>query len=143
MKLNTDPNTNPQINLVPILDSIFILIFVFMFALIQRADRRGLNLNLPQTQISQPKLNPKTITLTVDTYGQIFIENRQISKFELQGELRVISIEDPKANLTLKGDKKVNLGVFVEILDLVKKSGFRNVMIETNTTPDQRNRLVD
>lgn len=114
-----------------------------MFALIQRADRRGLNLNLPQTQVSEPHLNPKAITLSVDKYGQIFIENRQISKFELKDELQIISFEDSKAQLILKGDKNVDLGIFVEILDLVKKSGFRNVMIETNSSPNRRNGLVD
>lgn len=139
MKLSNQEWASPQINLIPILDSIFILIFIFMLALIQRVDRGGLNLNLPKTQTPTENLNPKAITVSVDTYGQIFIENRQISIYELQIELQIITAEDPKANLILRGDKNVNLGLFVDILNLVKTIGFRNVMIETNTSPKKQN----
>lgn len=136
MKLASTETSSPQINLIPILDSILILIFVFMMALIQRADRGGINLNLPKTEVAEMKLDPRAVTVAVDTRGHIFLEDRRLTPSELQKELKIINFEDQKAKLTLKGDKEVNLGIFVEVLDLVKKTGFRNVMIETSSTSD-------
>ncbi len=134
MKLVNTDTPSPQINLIPILDTIFFLIFIFMIALIQQSDRGAIKLDLPETKTEILKLNSKAITVAVDTRGHIFLENKRVTPAELQKELKFINIEDQKAKLILKGDKEVNLGIFVEVLDLVKKTGFRNVMIETSSS---------
>jgi biopolymer transport protein ExbD len=133
MKLNTPYTSSPQINLVPILDSIFILMFVFMFGLLQRMERKNLEIDLPTTQSTMlPGQNPK-IRIKIDLKGDIYLENAKVSKLDLKKELSLIAFESKNSKVAISGDKNVNLGAIVEILDLVKSSGFKNVTLETKS----------
>lgn len=133
MKLNSFQAPSPQINLVPILDSIFILMFVFMFGLIQRVERKNSEIELPIIHSSSLLgQNPK-IKIKVNINGEIFLESLKITKADLKKELNLMAFESLSSKVSISGDKQVNLGTIVEILDMVKSSGFKNVTLETKS----------
>lgn len=133
MKLNSFQAPSPQINLVPILDSIFILMFVFMFGLIQRVERKSSEVDLPLSQQSAiSSQNPK-IKIKVNINGDLFLEGLKVTKADLKKELNLMAFESISSKVSISGHKQVNLGRIVEILDLVKSSGFKNVTLETKS----------
>lgn len=133
MKLETTYKKSPSINLIPILDAIFLLMFVFMMALVQRVQKAELKLTLPSSISGATTTADQTpITISIDTSGVIYIENKKVSKVELEKELTLIKLSGPLPVIVLRGDKHANFGVVIDILDLVKKNGFKNVTIETS-----------
>lgn len=132
MKLSLTERKGPLINLIPILDSIFILIFIFMMALMQRAQRSEIKLSLPSSTQKPSLLAAKSLSISLDTSGQIYLEGQKVSKKDLQNELQILKLENSTLPIVIKGDKSVNLGLVIEVLDLAKKNGFRNVTIETS-----------
>lgn len=134
MKLESPIKKAPQVNLVPILDAVFLLMFVFMMALVQRVQKSELKLTLPASTVATPSTKTETtnISIGIDISGQIFIENKRVTKKELEKELDLIKLSGPIPPLILQGDRNANFGLVIEVLDLVKKMGYRNVTIETS-----------
>ncbi|MCO5113235.1 MAG: biopolymer transporter ExbD [Bdellovibrionaceae bacterium] len=132
MKFPEEQLTSPSINLIPILDCIFVLIFVFMFMLLNVAKREGLNLSLPISQAAKPLYEPELITIELTNDNKIHLHNRQLSLKELDRELEFVSLEAHPPALVIKGDRDTPLSQTIKVLDLVKKYGFSNVTIETS-----------
>ncbi len=132
MRLALGERRGPFINLIPILDSIFILIFIFMMALMQRAERSEIKLSLPSSDLKTSIVSSNSLTVSLDVNGQIYLEQQKITKQELLRELQVLNLENATLPIIIRGDKRVNLGLVIEVLDLAKKNGFRNVTIETS-----------
>lgn len=132
MKFPEEQLSSPSINLIPILDCIFVLIFVFMFMLLNVAKREGLNLSLPISQAAKPLYEPELITIELTKDNKIQLHNRQLSLKELDRELEFVSLEAHPPALVIKGDRDTPLSQTIKVLDLVKKYGFSNVTIETS-----------
>ena len=118
-----------EINLVPLLDSIFILIFFFMFALTTMVKRSGLAVALPTTQ-SGKKVEEKT-TLTVDHTGSLFWNEEPLPVENLQSQLESFKNSQPESNLIIRGDRNTPFSSIVEILDVAESIELRRVTIET------------
>lgn len=131
MKFHEEKLSAPSINLLPILDCLFILIFVFMFSILNTSQRKGLNLKLPIAATAKPL--PAVQILTIEILKQdLFIQNRKVSQRELEKELEFLSLEMQHPSLIIKGERDTPLGTTIKILDLVKKHGFNDVTIETS-----------
>lgn len=132
MKFEDERITPPSINLVPLLDSIFILLFAFMLALINQKSKSGLKLTLPKSNFASPIVD-QIITIDIGAKDNLIkLQSKTVSLKELAKELEYLSVESPNQALTVRGDKSVPLGTTIKILDLVKKHGFSNVTIETS-----------
>lgn len=132
MKFEDERLAVPSINLVPLLDSIFILLFAFMLALINQKSKEGLKLTLPKSNFASPIVD-QLITINLSAQGNLIqLQNKSVTMKELSKELEYLSVESPNQALTIRGDKNVPLGTTIKILDLVKKHGFNNVTIETS-----------
>jgi biopolymer transport protein ExbD len=107
-----------------------------MILLIQKSQHSDIKLELP-TASKNPELSGvKSLMISLDNKGNLFLENQSLSKKNLQRELALLKIEQPNLPITIQGDKKVNLGLVIETLDLVKRNGFKNVMIQTSAAEE-------
>lgn len=131
MKLEPIEKAGPQINLVPILDSIFILIFIFMIALVQRVQSSSIKLSLPKTSSKTQTTSLESLTLEVSESGELYLQGHKMAKRDLKRELELIAFEKGNSSLLIKGDKNVNLGLIIELLGIAKTCGIKNVDIET------------
>lgn len=118
-----------EINLVPLLDSIFILIFFFMFALTTMVKRSGLAVALPTSQ-SGKQVQEKT-TLTVDSTGTLFWNKEPLPKEQLKTQLESFKQSQPESNLIIRGDRNTPFSSVVEILDVAESIQLKRVTIET------------
>ncbi len=118
-----------EINLIPLLDSIFILIFFFMFALTTMVKRSGLSVALP-TASTGNKVQEKT-TLTVSKDGALFWNKEPLLQENLKAQLKSFKDSKPDANLIIRGDKNTPFSSVVEILDMAESIQLRRVTIET------------
>ena len=118
-----------EINLVPLLDSIFILIFFFMFALTTMVKRSGLAVALPTSQ-SGKKVQEK-ITLTVSETGALFWNKEPLPPENLKAQLEGFKQSQPESSLVIRGDRNTPFSSIVEILDVAESIQLRRVTIET------------
>jgi biopolymer transport protein ExbD len=120
-----------EINLVPLLDSIFILIFFFMFALSTMVKRNGLAVALPKS-VAGKKVNEKT-TLSVKQDGSLYWNELPIAQSELLNRLQEFKANNPEKSLVIRGDKGTPFENIVRILDQAEKIRLKKVTIETKS----------
>lgn len=133
MKLPQPNSHKVEINLVPLLDSIFILIFFFMFALTTMVKRQGLPLSLPLASAGD-SLKNKSQTLSVTRQGQYFWGERLVSENELYAQMTSFKKSSPNKSLIIQGSQKAELQKVIKILDKAKNLGITKVTLETKGT---------
>jgi len=120
-----------SINITPLLDMIFILIFFFLVATTLRKELSLINVSLPEADYVEEKdLSGDILVVDVNKENQIYINNVQVTLEEFSNKLRSLKDSDVKS-IVIRGDSKSSLQTSVSILDKCLENKFYNVFIET------------
>ena len=117
-----------EINVVPLVDVMLVLLIIFMVAapMIQR----GIDVNLPVARRAQPITGERvevTVPLTYRDNHQVYLGRDAVSVAVLQERVRQKMENAPKKDVFLRGDRGVTLGELMEVTDLLKAAGVENV----------------
>ena len=127
-----------EINVVPLVDVMLVLLIIFMVAapMIQR----GIDVNLPVARRAQPITGERvdvTVPLTYRTNHIVFIGQDSVNVAQLQERIRQKMETAAKKDVYLRGDRGVTLGELMEVTDLLKAAGVENVGLVTKG-PEER-----
>jgi biopolymer transport protein ExbD len=117
--------------MVPLIDSIFLILVFFIYAFLSMTVHKGLPVHLPSAMAALiDKADYCAITVSGDhTY---FLNKEPVSIDELEGRLRVMIVENPELRVYLNGDKNAHHGAVVAALDRLRAAGIEKISIETN-----------
>ncbi len=124
----------PAINLAPMLDVIFNLIFFFILATTIRNESFVMDINLPESKTADqplPRDPPPTITLNVQ--GEMHFKGRTMVREELELELFDLAARGHK-EIMIGGDRQVDYGRVHEVIDLCRESGLE-VLLQLLPSP--------
>jgi len=135
IKFKRQPNENEgfNINMMPLIDIIFNLLIFFMIT--AAISTKGINLDLPEAESSE-KLPSKSWEITINEHEQIILNKTVISEARLK---KILTAEKNRADeqrvetIILRSNKNVPFGTFVTVMDAARKSGFRDLVIATET----------
>ncbi len=117
-----------QIDIAPLIDMIFILIIFFMLTssfIIQP----GIKINLPKAETSEV-VKCENIELIVSRENVIYLNGKVITAKELRVLLAQVSKR--KQAILIRADRGASLGRVVEIWDMCREAGVREINIATN-----------
>jgi len=121
------------INLTPLLDVIFNLIFFFLLATTLKQTRAFLEVRLPHATRSQVAEAPKkTLVITLTGEDRIFVETRELTLEELERELRETAPGDVD-RMILRGDAMAHHQAVVRVLDACARAGHFGVAVEVKS----------
>ena len=126
-----DIKNNNKIDILPMIDIIFsILAFLIISSLyLTRVDT--ISLELPKAT-SSIKQNNKFISISIDKFGNLFINKEKIL---LEGlELKIVELIDNSKNLVvLHADKNALHGNVVNVLDVLRSIDSLKIAISTKS----------
>ncbi|MGE5499982.1 MAG: ExbD/TolR family protein, partial [Syntrophothermus sp.] len=73
----------------------------------------------------------KSIEVYLNDKNQVFINDKQVNLNELQISLQIEFLNKPNKEVIIKADKNALHGSFVQLLDVLKKSGATKFLIAT------------
>lgn len=117
-----------EINITPLTDVFLVLLVIFMIAtplLVQS----GIKVKLPCTEVVDTPSQGIIVTVTEDS--KIYIDEEEISISSLQNKLLDKLSKNSEKLVILQGDKNVLLGNAVEIMDIAKLAGAKNIAVAT------------
>ena len=131
-----DIHTESQINILPMIDIIFaILSFLIVSSLyLTRVDT--IPVELPKASSSNRE-DKKFITITIDKFGNLFINRDKILFDELEQSLFNL-INQKSKFVVLSADKNVSHGVVINVLDLLRSVEGLKIAISTNLAEQSR-----
>ena len=128
MKINlNNPTEEVQIQIVPLIDVVFCILTFFILASLQFTRQQSINIELPQAETAtstvQAQRERDILPVTIDAFGQIYVEKQPVQRAQLEGILKKYIAENPKGTLVLYASRDATYNGVIEILDLLRKVG--------------------
>ena len=129
MKLrNLRIDSQPQLMIIPMIDIIFFLLVFFMMSTLSMVEQRTIPVSLPQAAAVQSDTT-RSIHITVLADGRVMFEQEEMPLPLLQRRVGIELQQQPESVFVLRGDKKVDYGTVVEVLDQMKQAGARRIAV--------------
>jgi biopolymer transport protein ExbD len=125
----------PRIEMLPLIDVVFLLLVFFIYAMLSMAVHRSLPVTLPGSSAAEidTELN---LTITIKADGEIFLDSKNVSQDELQAVLlkKKQSETDAKSvQVDLFADKALSYQELYRVLDIIRTAGISNVSLQADT----------
>ena len=127
LKRRYQPMSN--INVTPFVDVMLVLLVVFMVT--APLLTVGVKVDLPSVESNVIQGNDEPLTVSINSSGQIYLQEGLIQIQELVPKLQAITGENPEARIFVRGDKEINYGVVMEIMGAINSAGFDKVALVT------------
>lgn len=130
MKLARRYTNKARIEMIPLMDVIFLLLVAFIFFTMSMTIHRGLPVQLPTSATA--RIEKRDLTdITIREDGRIFLNKKETNFSGLLTQLTILHRESPETKVLISGDKKASYEMIVSVMDAVRKSGITGVSLET------------
>ena len=133
-RLAKKKNLKAEINVVPYIDVMLVLLIIFMVLsplLIQ-----GIEVNLPQTDTTKMSVQNEPLVISIDKNGNYFInvgdESLSIDLEELKRKSKVIYDANPEVEVVFQNDKDVAFDYVAKAMASIQSIGISNIGIVTS-----------
>ncbi len=129
MKLNMQFDRKARIEMLPLIDIVFLLLVFFIYAMLSMAVHRGLPVSLPDS--SSADIDKKLIlSVTVKADGRIYLDREQVAIGHLRTSLHKRLKSDHKPGVLLFADRNLPYQKLFKVLDQVKLAGISRISLQ-------------
>lgn len=127
------PDEDPvEVQMAPLIDCVFLLLAFFLVATTLKKIDRELPLDLPRADAAVDVQQPDAFAvISVDAAGGLFLDGNPVTIGLLQTDLRARAREDANLKVRLDIDRSVPFERAMQVMDLLRFEGLRNVGINT------------
>jgi biopolymer transport protein TolR len=123
-----------EINVVPYVDIMLVLLVIFM--VVAPLSVKGLDINLPSVPADEIELeNSEPFVIDVNANGQYFIEedgsNVQVSLGFIEDRFAKIVQTNPEIEIIVRGDQNTSYQSIAELLSILQANGANNFSLAT------------
>jgi biopolymer transport protein ExbD len=125
----------PRIEMLPLIDIVFLLLVFFIYAMLSMAVHRSLPVSLPVSSAAEVHTE-MNLTLTINSRGEIFLDNTNVSREELQALLLQKTLKTTagkSVQVDLFADKALSYQELYLVLDIIRSAGISNVSLQSGT----------
>lgn len=126
-----DDSELSDINITPLVDVMLVLLVAFVITIPVLTN--AIHVNLPKTVTTTPPDEQKTITVTVDGAGKVFLNNSEVSRTDLERQLQALKSANPDLSLHLRADERVPYGPVAKVMAAIEHAGVARVAILTDS----------
>jgi biopolymer transport protein ExbD len=126
MKIKNPVEFKPEVATASLNDIMFFLLLFFLI-ISTFANPHVIKLLLPRADSSQT-VTKKQITLSINKDKQYFIDDRQISFENMEGELRKLSASIPDVTIVIRAESSLTIQDLVDILQLGSKLQIKMIL---------------
>lgn len=130
MKVNLGTQRRARIEILPLIDIVFLLLVFFIYAMLSMAVHRGVSVNLPTS--SSAKIEREVLlSVTIKDNGDILLDNNRIPLKDLARLLRLRAKEQDSPGVLLFADKRVSCQLLLHVLDQIRMAGLSKISLQT------------
>lgn len=133
MRLQTEQDEEPEINLTSLIDVVFLLLIFFMVS--ATFERQALlRVELPEAATSERESLPNRIELVITETGDYFVGDNMLAdqrRDTLRLALSQAFSDRPEALLVIRADARAEHGLVVRAMDAASAEGITKLTIAT------------
>ncbi|MDA0939104.1 MAG: ExbD/TolR family protein [Proteobacteria bacterium] len=122
-------STNAEINVVPFIDVMLVLLIVFMITAPMLTS--GIEVELPKANTEYISNMSEPIIVSINKNKEIFLQEIKVGFQELKEKLDAAFRVNKNAVVFINGDSDAHYGVIVNIFAEIKQIGFHHVTLMT------------
>lgn len=122
-----------EVNLTPMLDVVFIML-IFFIVTASFAREYGIDLTRPDVSKQQSETRKKSILITIDRHGEVWIRKRRIDIRAVRANVERLLAENPQAAVLVRADGDAENGPFVRVVDQARLAGATSVALAAVST---------
>ncbi|TWG60526.1 MULTISPECIES: protein TolR [unclassified Aminobacter] len=118
-----------EINVTPLVDVMLVLLIIFMVA--APLMTAGVPIDLPESSAKALNADKQPITVSVNSQGQIFLQETEITFDEIVPRLQAIAETGYDERVFVRADGAADYASVMRVLGRINAGGFRNVGLVT------------
>lgn len=129
MRVQNRHKRAPRIEMIPLIDVVFLLLVVFIYAMLSMAVHKALPVALPTSTAAQ--IDRQTlISITVTAQGDILVNKTPVALAALAAMLRQRIAADPQTAVMLFADRALAYQELFRVLDQVRLAGVTRIQLQ-------------
>ncbi|MCG6857653.1 MAG: protein TolR [Salaquimonas sp.] len=118
-----------EINVTPFVDVMLVLLIIFMVA--APLLTVGVPIDLPETQAKALNSETQPITISVNSAGQVYLQETEIPVDEIVAKLEAIARNGYDERIYVRGDRDADYGTVMRIMARISAAGYRRIGLVT------------
>jgi len=132
MKLNLYKTKNPRIEMLPLIDVVFLLLVFFIYAMLSMAVHRGLPVVLPAS--STAKIDKKLVlSVSIKSDGTIYIDKHRVALENLAETLKDRAGHETNPGVLLFADRDISYQKLFKVLDQIQTAGIHRISLQADS----------
>jgi biopolymer transport protein ExbD len=131
MKVNFQTSKKVRIEMLPLIDIVFLLLVFFIYAMLSMAVHRGLPVLLPSS-VSAKIDKELILSITVKSDGTLYVDKEQVSLNDLASFLKTKSASEKDVGILLFADRSLSYQNLFQVLDQIKMAGIHRISLQAD-----------
>ena len=138
MKIHSLKTRSPRVEMLPLIDIVFLLLVVFIYTMLSMAVHKGLPVVLPSSdQVRRQEENPRDLSITVRADGAVFVDKQAVTLQDLPAMLRERAGRDSRTGVLLFADRTLPYQSLFKVLDRIKLAGIARISLQGETREEK------
>ena len=133
MKLSSPAQRKIRIEMVPLIDTFFLLLAFFISSMLSMSVLKGLPIELPRVGQATHLDQKEVVLITITREEQIQMEGEPAELHEIAGRLQGMSTPAANLRVAVRADRAVPTGRLTEVLEAVRLAGVRRLGLVTDS----------
>lgn len=132
VRIQRDVSLEPRLEIMPLLDVIFLLLAFFIYAMVLLVRAEILPVQLPELSQGRPATNVEAISISLDAEGALFVDANPTDLDSVVSALADALATKPGARVYLAADmegRADRLPTFIELVNRLRGSGIHEFFI--------------
>lgn len=129
MKLSTSHQKKVRIEMLPLIDVVFLLLVFFIYAMLSMSIHRGLAVDLPISASTSIETS-HSLVVTINENGQIYVDQSPVSADSFRKILSSRIIDLKKPLILVSADGQVSYQQLFSVMDDIKATGIHRISLQ-------------
>ena len=135
---NLQPRKAAKVELLPLMDMIFLLLVVFIFMIVEMRPDFGVSVELPEVSVQaaeKPDAQKAFVYLNITEAGAFFVNGQETGEDLIVGAVqKAVKESGPEKEpcVVIGADEACSHGQVMKLLELLRQNNFRDVVFNIN-----------
>ncbi|BBO67607.1 biopolymer transporter ExbD [Desulfosarcina alkanivorans] len=134
MKVDLEVHRKARIDMLPLIDIVFLLLVFFIYAMLSMAVHHALPVVLPVSSTA-PLDKQVTLSVTIDHHGAVFLDQEPVERQHLAERLREKTGDAKAPAVLLFADNRITYQTLYGVIDQIKIAGIDRLSLECERQP--------
>ncbi len=130
MKIKHFSHNRPRIEMLPLIDIVFLLLVVFIYAMLSMAVHRGLPVVLPTSDTAEID-SQRVLSVTAKADGTIYVDKERVAFNDLSETLAKKTQDEGETGILLFADRNVQYQTLFNVLDQIRLAGLSRISLQS------------